>query len=246
MSEKNETRKKYKKIKNTAMQNISLFLVVFIISLAALSFLVKLFTPKVDVQIGDNETVLITEKDMDVEVRPIDERLKWIKMEDEMPSASMKNSISDIELEQIKPDKSDKTEKVKENKKTAIIPKIEINDDILSAKRQEKVQEEKMTDFRNIPISMPTEEVKTTPVIPLPAPAPTVTKVYLGEFTTLEEAMNTQKKLSVDEPDSVHFIKAMGNKYVIQVGSFSNKDIAESYIQHLKAKGYNPKKMESY
>ena len=53
--------------------------------------------------------------------------------------------------------------------------------------------------------------------------------------------MAVQQKIATDIPDSMPFIKSVNGSYIVQLGSFSNSDIAQSFIQRVRDKGYAPK-----
>ena len=53
--------------------------------------------------------------------------------------------------------------------------------------------------------------------------------------------MLIQKKVTTDFPDTSPFIKATNSYYMVQLGSFTDKAKADSFIYQLRAKGYNPK-----
>ena len=71
---------KRKRRKNSFMGYIYLFIFVFVLALAGLSYIVKSYSPEVDVTLGNIETEPLTQADMGMEVKSVDERLKWIQM----------------------------------------------------------------------------------------------------------------------------------------------------------------------
>ena len=81
MTNENEQpiKRKRRKRKNSFMGYVYLFIFVFVAALAGFSYFVKSYSPEVDVTIGNQELVApISQSDMDVEVKSVDERLKWI------------------------------------------------------------------------------------------------------------------------------------------------------------------------
>ena len=157
---------------------------------------------------------------MDVEIKSVDERLKWIQMEDEMPSVALRNN-GDKDSEHIT--KKEVEKKENEQVKKINKPPVPSITDIQNQR----------PDFRSI--------TPATPVIPQAQPIQTVTKVYLGTFSSLEEAMSIQNKVADDEPTVAPFIKAVKDSYIVQLGSFSDKDKANALVVKLRAKGYYPK-----
>ena len=213
-SENNTPLKRKKKKNKRNFGYFYLFTFVFIIVLISLSYILKSYSPDIDVEIGNNDALTLSESEMDVEIKSIDERLKWIQMEDEMPTVAKRENEE-------KP--KDEKEENKSIESETEPPKPSIED----IKQQRP-------DFRNISPATP-------PVIPLPERPITATKVYLGSFSSLEEAMEIQNRIKHEEPSLEPFIKAIRDTYIVQLGSFSDKEKAEALIIKLKDKGYTPK-----
>ena len=226
---------------------VYLFLFIFLSALIGFSYLVKSFSPDIDVTIGNNEAMTLGESDMDVEVKSIDERLKWIQMEDDLPSVALRNfkeKNADELLDSDSKDKKDKKDKneqenksdkdLKDNKATkqAPVPTIE---DI------------KKTDFREIPAAMPSksasvsEKTATAPEKIVPAPKPSVTRVYFGSYSNIEDATAIQNEVSKIDGSLSPYIKSVNGSYIVQVGSFADKDRAVALVGKLKGKGLSPK-----
>ena len=214
LENKNPIKRKKRKNKKS-FGYLYLFAFVFFVVLIGLSYILKSYSPDIDVAIGNNEALTLSESEMGVEIKSIDERLKWIQMEDEMPSVAKRDN------EEKQEEKTDVTEdRSVEKAEKPPIPSIE---DIKNQR----------PDFRNIS--------PATPVIPLPERPVTITKVYLGSYSSLEEAMIIQNKISNEEPELEPFIKAIRDTYIVQLGSFADKEKATALIIKLKEKGYNPK-----
>ena len=191
-----------------------------------MSYIVKSYAPDTDVSIGNNDSLTLNDSDMDVEIKTVDERLKWIQMEDEMPSVAVRENekqneftyeetgFDDTKDEPLTTNEQDKKDK-------NIIPRPNIND-----------IEKQRPDFRTSSVSE---------VIPKPqAPDTTVAKVFLGKYSTVEEAMKIQEAISSTEPDIIPFIKAVNDYYIVQLGSFSDKEKAHALVTRMQTKGYNP------
>ena len=216
---------------------VLLFFVVFVIALNTMSYLVNSYSPDIDVNIENNEELTLNESYMDVEIKSIDERLKWIQQEDEMPSVALRTSTADIELEEIDSNLQrqilrEKREREREEQK--------------KLKEEAELQRNNISEFLADDISKIRNDFKSSSenvVIPAPTPTIEMTKVYIGNFKTIEEAIQEQEKVSLDVPDSAPFIKSINGKYIVQIGSFSNKEMAESLVKTLKEKGYKAKTM---
>ena len=92
-----QLRRKRRRKNKGIMGYFCLFVSVFAIALFGLSFFVKSYSPDVDVSIGNNDSLTLSETDMNVEVKSVDERLKWIQMEDEMPSVAIREAKESTE-----------------------------------------------------------------------------------------------------------------------------------------------------
>ncbi len=203
-----------------------LFTFIFLAAFWGLSYLVKSYAPDTDISIGSNETLTLNEPDMDVEIKTVDERLKWIQMEDEMPSVAVRENENRNENIYDEPNfdySGEELQSVKKNDKKVkeIIPRPSISD-----------IERQKTDFR---------ASASSNIIPKPkAPDTSVTKVYLGNYYTIEEAMKVQEEISSSEPDIIPFIKAVKDHYIVQLGSFSDKEKAYALVGRIQLKGYRP------
>ena len=75
-----------------AKQTIALFIITFLITLIGVTYLIKSFSPNVDVEIGGEELTTETGDESDEPEsdfkKAIDDRLKWIQLEDNLPGVS--------------------------------------------------------------------------------------------------------------------------------------------------------------
>ena len=76
--------KENKKKKNKESKTVSIFLITFIVTFAFVALSVKYFSPEIDVEIEGKEQIA----EEDVEKGSVDERLRWIQFEDNMPGVS--------------------------------------------------------------------------------------------------------------------------------------------------------------
>ncbi len=170
---------------------------------------------------------------MDVEIKSIDERLKWIQMEDELPGVALRNfEEKEKKKEKLKEEEAEKellSEKKTEEKKT----EEKKNEDKKPSKEPPIPVPEKIkkSDFREIPAANPV----------IPAPKPAVTKVYMGSYSTIEDAMKVQAEMERIEPSLAPFVKSVKGYYIVQLGSFSDRERATALINKLRDKGYSPK-----
>lgn len=213
--------KKRRKKKKRNLSYIYLFAIVFLCTLGFLSYIVKSYSPDVDVEIGNNETLTLSDSEMDVEIKSVDERLKWIQDEDEMPTVAIRTLPEEPKSTKSQQEKNDKI-----NETTSI------QEPIIKTPPKPKMDE-------IIPIKKDFREKENTSIIPKPLPS--MTKVYLGSYSSIEEAMKIQEKVSSDESSLIPFVKTVKDKYIVQLGSFSDKEKADALVSKLKSKGYNPK-----
>ena len=215
-------RKKKIKPKNKDKQNKSnffaylyLFSFVFLAALYGLSVFIKSYSPSVDVAIGNNDTFTLNDSDVDMEIKTVDERLKWIQMEDDLPTVSIRSSD--------KEKKSDKDDidapKKKKDEKTSKAPVPTLSE----IKKQHE-------DFKNIP-----------PKEVIPQPKHAITKVYLGNYSTIEQATDIQNQVVALNLGITPFVKSVNGHYVVQLGSFTDGDKAGVLSQKLRLKGFYPK-----
>ncbi len=215
-----------KKRKKRNFGYLYLFAFVFLTALAALSYIVKIYSPDIDVTIGNNEALTLSESDMEVEIKSVDERLKWIQTEDEMPTVAIRESSKDIIDD-------------KEN--------IGINEDILKnlpkKNAEKKIKTAPVPSVEEIKTQKPDFRIASSSIRSqvIPKPKPLFTKVYLGNYKTIEDAISVQNKVSQDYVSLNPFIKAVNDYYIVQMGSFTDEEKAEELVSKLKQNGYNPK-----
>lgn len=203
-------RTKDKKVKQT----FSLFIVTFLVSLVVITYFIKSFSPNVDVEIG-GEAVKYTESDTtesDVK-QAIDDRLKWIQMDDN----------SDIDTEK-KFDIKSKEEKVKKSK-VAVMPEEDSSEELAPIELNNVPQKQNLAP--PVP-AMPVKQVEP----------PKMSKVYVGNYPTIEAAIMAQNKL-MDASTSVSpFVKEVNGNYVLQAGSYANAGTAESIAREINSLGF--------
>ena len=241
---------KRKRKKKSLLNYLLLFFIVFTICVILFLSGIKSYTPTADVAIGNQESVTMNDEDLDFEIKSVDERLKWIQMEDDLPTVAVRNSKTDTNVKMYAPDTTTKLEIEDDEKPSA--KKVVIPQATTQITQQNVI---KQTPIAQKPVApKPTINEVTTEktdfrtaqlpkaIVPLPTkPETTLTKVYLGNYSSLEDAMLIQKKVTTDFPDTSPFIKATNSYYMVQLGSFTDKAKADSFIYQLRAKGYNPK-----
>lgn len=225
MAEKQAPLRRKRRKKSNGFGYILLFVVVFTSALFGISYIVKLYTPDVDVSIGNNETLTLSDSEIDTDIKTIDERLKWIQMEDEMPTVAIRNPKEEFNNENSK--LNDKEIKKEKNKKEQ-----NNNFEEMFAPRQPSPKIKKQTLDFNLNNNQVIEE-ENIPQIK------TVSKVYIGNFYEIEDAIKIQHKISQEETDIVPFIKSINGVYIVQIGSFNDSEKANTLLHRMRANGYN-------
>lgn len=209
-----------KKVKQT----IGLFVVTFLVSLIVITYFIKSMSPNVDVEIGGDETQSYEQEDTDSDVKQaIDDRLRWIQMEDNMPGVSKRDdgSSEDIEYEQ-----TDKTKQAK-----------------AKTEKDKPAQQESQSDENTLePIEYvnPQKQI-TQPPIPLhttQAEPFKMSKVYVGSYPTIEQAIQAQNKLMNTSVSVSPFVKEVNGSYVLQAGSYANASKADAVAKEISSAGF--------
>ena len=211
-----------------AKQTIALFIITFLITLIGVTYLIKSFSPNVDVEIGGEELTTVESEDSDEPQsdfkKAIDERLKWIKLEDNMPGVSKRGDeekSEEVEYE------AAKTTTMQEN---STVPKKEeqVGPEITLPKANE-------TEYVN------PQNIRTAPPIPKPAAVEPykMTKVYVGNYATIEQAIQAQNHLMNTPIGISPFVKEVNGAYVLQAGSFASAAKAESVANQIRQAGFS-------
>ena len=214
---------------NKKLKALFIFLTTFVISFVVISQSVRLFTPNVDVEIGN---AISTENAPEEEIseeekKAVDERLKWIQFEDNVTNTDM----SEVEYSNNPENEVDKNETSTETKKEKL-EMIEL---------EEKAELPRLKTLPKInvgPNNENTAEVQL-PVKELEKIEFKMNKVIVGEFGTIEEAMSAQNKLINSNLNIIPYIKGVNGKFILQAGSFANKEMAVSLASQISAMGYN-------
>lgn len=209
-------------------QTIALFVITFLITLMGVTYLIKSFSPNVDVEIGGEEEVTEGDEPQSDFKKAIDDRLKWIQLEDNMPGVSKREE--NRQTDEITYETTDETNPA--NTDTA---KKQVKEE--QAGPAITLQKEKSVEYVN------EQRVKTSPPIPAPRavnPEPfKMTKVYVGHYSTIEQAIQAQNHLMNTNIGVSPFVKEVGGNYVLQAGSFASMQKAESVANQIMQAGFS-------
>lgn len=221
-----EYKRKSKKNQN---KDIIVFLSVFIVGLIILLGFAKMLSPNVDVAISVDDEIADIEED--TRTAGIDERLKFIKMEDEGVNPDEKSSIM------FSPELDEKVELPTQRKKTVGEMEAEkatnklttedlanASDSVNSTKSPEK-EEPKKEIVKEIKVQQPT---------PAPAPSkPVMARVVVGYYASEKQA-EVAKSIIQDAGIGVSpIVKHIGGYYTLQVGSYNSKESAQAAANNL-------------
>lgn len=207
-------------------QGFVLFTITFLLTLMAVTYVIKNYSPNVDVEIGgESENAMTYDESGDIEPKKaVDDRLKWIQLEDNMPGVSKREGEEDSKDE------------------TAV------EQNVSTQNKEEEQQTEQKEQTAN-EITLPAEEVsipqnndnrvKSPVQLENTARPFKMAKVYVGSYTSIEQAIQAQNKLMETNLAVSPFVKEVNGTYVLQVGSYANMTKAETLVQEINAAGFN-------
>ena len=200
------------KKKNLSQKGVLIFITTFFVTLLLFTFVAKSLSPDVDVTIGDDSSTDAKETGLGVK-RFIDDRLKMIQMEDN--STGMSKKIDDK-----KP--TEYNDKSFDNFSETLDEEVKI-----PTKNDENVIEEEPIEqtVSSSKVAAPRPKAKD---LSTPFEAPKMSKVFVGQYSNLEQAMVAQGILLDSGLDLTPFIKDLGGSYTLQVGSYSSRAKAVS------------------
>lgn len=196
-----------------------LFIVTFFVSLIVITYFIKSMSPDVDVEIG-GEHIQKNEESSESDVKQaIDDRLRWIQMEDNLPGVSKRDDFVDDESSQ---------------------------DDSKKDKKDLKKQELAPIEYVNPQAVKPKVATPPVPVTPEPLSTQTpksepfkMSKVYVGSYSTIEQAIQAQNNLMNVTSSVSPFVKEVNGSYVLQAGSYANASKADSVAKEISALGFS-------
>lgn len=196
-------------------QAMMLFIVTFFVSLIIITYFIKSMSPDVDVEIGGKHTQTSDETESEMK-QPIDDRLRWIQMEDNLPGVSKRNEINDSESDEIVKEKTDK------------------NHPELKPIEYVNPQDTKLNTPPTPIQQKPVEQVKKAEPFKM-------SKVYVGSYSTIEQAIQAQNKLMNATASVSPFVKEINGIYVLQAGSYANYSKAEALAKEINMLGFSAK-----
>lgn len=238
---------KFKKPKknNNKLTLLVLFVVTFVFAMFLVSALFKNFSPPVDVNIGGESAEETAEENE--HFAELDSRLKWIQYEDTMGESMVKTEASALANSVSETEKAEVTQNV-EKKQPPKTEKI--------VKKQSPALAEPPVmqySFDEVPVPVRTPKTVSKPPVPTVAevqyraklPSHTdsaqtaMTKVYIGFYPTMEQANIVRGRVSTAISGYQPFVRRLGSQYVVQVGTFSDRNRAVGLKSELDSKGFS-------
>ncbi len=190
------------------------FVTTFFATLLLFTVIAKSLSPDVDVTIGDESQTDAKETGLGVK-RFIDERLKMIQLDDSSAGVSVKEPPKQHQeyYEDFDSFLQETEEKVSLPTKTDTYSEEENLEELVqSAPKEQKLA--------NKDLSRPFESVKTS-------------KIYVGRYSTIEQAKVAQEILADSDLGVNPFIKDLGRYYTLQIGVYSSRAKAEEITSRL-------------
>lgn len=223
---------RYKREKNSSSnRRISIFITTFVITLLFFIAVVKSLSPDVDVTIGDDESMDAKESGLGVK-RFIDERLKMIQMDDTSSNRTLKENKDQApsEANDTSFDKYAQKSPSNKNNYSYQTQNTDTND-----YSDNNGDEDSTTMTAPVAKTAPKPKTKDLNVQP---EKPKVSKVFIGRYSTLEQAKVSQEILMDSGLGVTPFIKNAGSYYTLQLGSYSSKAKADGLAAELRQNGF--------
>ena len=198
---------------------IYLFLITFVFGIIIVSVLLKGIAPNMDLDIGENPVASMNQRDDEYEdnIRiQIDQRLKMIQNEEDMPGVSERGYETGDDVVR----KLRGNDYYKENSDTDT--KVQTKD----------INEEKDDDFVMETITIPTNNAPSVT---------TVSKIYIGQYSDMQKAVEMQSNILNSGLNITPIIKEVNGYYTIQVGAFTNPESAKIVAETINNAGFSAK-----
>lgn len=218
---------RYKKKKDSnPNRRMLIFITTFFAMLLFFTIIAKALSPNVDVTIGDDSETDAKETGLGVK-KFIDERLKMIQMEDNSAGVSLKNDdkkTSGYNDESFNKYSQEADEKVSLPTKNAASDSDEATEEPIQIKHNPPRPTSK-----DLPLSTSSNN---------PSLSTKMSKVYVGRYSTIEQAKVAQEILMDAGLDITPFVKDLGGSYTLQIGSYSSKAKADGLASELQRNNF--------
>ena len=218
LNDKREFKVPDNKEKDNKKNLIYLFLITFVLGIIVVSIFLKGISPNMDLDIGENPVASMDQRDdeEDFNIRAqIDQRLKMIQNDDELPGVSEKNEGYETPEEIVKRLRGE-TDEYKKSEKDDVVT-------LQTKEQQNNTMEPVRVQMKDIP------------------PANTVSKIYIGQYSTMDKAVEMQENIINSGVNISPIIKEVNGYYTVQAGVFSNYESAKALSNQLINAGFAAK-----
>lgn len=228
---------RYKKKKDAnPNRRMLIFITTFFVMLLFFTAIVKALSPNVDVTIGDESQTDAKETGLGVK-RFIDDRLKSIQMEDNsngmVAGESNKKSKEYViqDREQYARDVEEKIELPSKKNRTD----IGLDEDAMYPQAVKPTSNARSQATKSTVTAPPRPSRKD---LSTPFESPRVSKVYVGRYSTIEQAKVAQEILMDSGLNISPFVKDVGGYYTLQVGSYTSRAKADGVASELQRNSF--------
>jgi len=203
---------------NDKRKMVFLFLITFGVVILVFTIFLKGISPKADIDIGEDD-VQYEQSDNGGFRAQIDQRLRMIQNDEDMPGVSGREMPEDIVRKyKMMNESEEQANKLREEREQE---EIELE--------SEKITE--AIDAKHAAVKNSTDTSTVT--------KPTVTsRVYVGQFSDMQSAVDMQSDLMNSGIVHTPIIKEVNGYYTVQVGVFSNPESARKMAAQLQSAGF--------
>ena len=207
---------------NAGRNLLLLFFITFVVVVIIATMFFKSIFANVDVNIGENPVASMNQRgdeEDDFNIRAqIDQRLKMIQNEEEMPGVSERGYETDVEIiERLRRDETKNKNKKEET----------------TTENNEKANDSENHKFVMDTVLVPPEAPKTDSNI--------ISKIYIGQYSDMQRAVEMQANILNSGINVTPIIKEVNGYYTIQAGAFANYDSAKALADQLNNEGFSAK-----
>lgn len=225
-SQNNKSFKVPEKEENGSGYVKSMFIIFCTVLVAGIIFISMILkgASNIDLEIDENPIASMNqrgEESFEDNIRmQIDERLKMIQNEEDMPGVSEKNyETADDIINRLSADNSQANMNINDKKN-------------IESKKQEKLEEEVILETVNVPVATPSASSTNQNFI---------SKIYIGQFSDMQKAVELQTNIMNSGLSVMPIVKEVNGYYTVQAGAFTSYDSAKLLADKLIAAGFSAK-----
>lgn len=224
------TYREYKKrLNKKPFQSFVLFVSAFFILLLAFLGMAKVMSPDVDIAIGDEPEVTYEEEGV---IRGnVDNRLKKLQDEDNGLGGEEKSMFAtELDEKVVIPEKKQTDEPLNVSEESPILEE-KVNTPDNKANDVAPVQANETTQKQEASSSSPAPS--SVAQAPVPVAPSKIYKVYVGSYSSAEQAEVAKGIITEANVGVSPFVKALGGTYTLQAGSYSSSEKAQAAANEL-------------